>query len=235
MYETRKNTLCGEGGLDSKLMLVAQAPGETEDREGRMFIGPSGKKLDELLDEVGVRRNEMYMTNLIKCMLPKYRRPKQDEIQSCAQYLDKEIGLINPEIIAPLGYYSTKYIFEKGKISLPNPKSGFSDVYGKLFLSQYKKILPLQHPAALLYDNSKEEEMIKNYKKLKTLMVDCKWYPVCPMKWFCDEGRLDKKWIDLYCKGDWENCVRYWKEEKGEPHPDWMLPDGSLDEKLKNV
>jgi uracil-DNA glycosylase family 4 len=257
LCETRINTLCGEGNSSSKLMLVAQAPGKQENKEGRMFIGPSGKKLDELLAEVGIARNELYMTNLIKCMLPKYRKPKQDEIEICSQYLDKEIELINPQIITPLGYYATKYIFEKylpgaclpnrqglqaGNISAPNTKSEFSTVYGKIFLparhltggTQDRKILPLQHPVALLYNDSIREEMIKNYRKMKILTVECKWFPVCPLKRFYEEGKIDKKWIELYCRGDWENCVRYWMEEEGKPHSDYMLPDGSIAERLCN-
>lgn len=112
MWRTRRNALPGEGDPHARLMLVAQAPGENEDREGRMFIGPCGKKLNELFREVGLSREEVYLTNLIKCMLPKYRKPKQDEIQACAGYLDEEIRLINPSVIATSGYYSTKYIYE---------------------------------------------------------------------------------------------------------------------------
>ncbi len=174
LYKTRRNAVCGEGNLNAKIMLVAQAPGEKEDEEGRMFVGPSGKVLDELLSKAGVSREKIYMTNLIKCMLPKYRKPKQDEIKACSYYLNEEIKLINPEVLAPLGYYATRCIFE-----------------------------------------------------------DCKWYPVCPMRRFYEEGKLDKKWIELYCKGDWESCVRYRMEEEGKFHPDYMLPDGSLDEKLR--
>ena len=66
-------------------------------------------------------------------------------------------------------------------------------------------------------------------------MKDCKWYPVCPMKRFFTEGRLGKEWIEQYCKGDWESCKRYHMEEKGEPHPDWMLPNGTIDENLLNL
>ncbi len=233
LSETRNNALCGEGNLNAKLMLVAQAPGENEDREGKMFIGPSGKKLDELLENSRVSKDEIYMTNLIKCMLPKYRKPKQDEIEICSHYLDKEIEIINPDTIFPLGYYSTKYLFEKYGLRIPNPKAQFPGVYGRIFLAYDKKIVPLQHPAALLYDNSKEEEMIKNYKKLRTLTIDCKWFPVCPMKYFYEEGKLDRKWIEIYCKGDWESCVRYHMEENGQPHADWMLPDGTIDERLR--
>lgn len=232
LWETRINALPGEGNCNARVMLVAQAPGENEDREGRMFIGPSGKKLDELLQEADVSRQEIYVTNLVKCMLPKYRKPKQDEIQACAQHLDEEIRLINPSVIATLGYYATKYIFHKYQIQPPNSKSNFSKKYGALFLADDRKILPLRHPAALLYNDSISEEMTENYRKLKTLMVECKWFLCCPMKRFLEEGRIQKRWIELYCKGDWKSCVRYHMEENGEPHPDWLLPDGSLDESL---
>ena len=76
LSEARRNAICGEGNLNARVMLIAQAPGENEDREGRMFVGPSGKVLDELLKSAGISRQAIYMTNLIKCMLPKYRRFK---------------------------------------------------------------------------------------------------------------------------------------------------------------
>ena len=234
LSETRTNAICGEGNLKAKIFLIAQAPGEKEDKVGKMFVGPSGKVLDELLNEAKIKRDEIYMTNLIKCMLPECRKPKQDEIESCSYYLDEEIKLINPKILVPLGYYSTRYIFQKYGISLP-PKEELSKILGKLFLSDDKKILPLPHPANLLYNPSFKQNLIRHYRKLNILSRDCKWYPVCPMKRFYEKGLLDKKWIELYCKGDWESCIRYQMEEKGQFHPDWMLPDGSLNEKLKEV
>jgi len=103
---TRTNVLCGEGDLCAELMLIAQAPGEQEDKEDKMFIGPSGEVLDELLKIICIDRKENYMTNLIKCMLPKNRKPKSDEVASCSQYLDREIDLIHPGMLAPLGYYA---------------------------------------------------------------------------------------------------------------------------------
>jgi len=75
--------------------------------------------------------------------------------------------------------------------------------------------------------------MIKNYHKLKVLSEDCKWFEVCPMKKFYEKGLLDRKWVELYCKGDWENCIRYQMEERGEMHEDWLLPDGSIDKCLQ--
>ena len=144
LSETRIHALCGEGNLDAKLMLIAQAPGENEDREGVMFIGPSGLVLDESLATVGVDRKTLYMTNLVKCMLPKYRKPKQDEIDICSSYLDNEIELINPEILAPLGQYATTYIFKKYSLPIPS-KQEFYTIYGRLFLAGDRKILPLQY------------------------------------------------------------------------------------------
>jgi len=231
LSETRINALCGEGSLSARLMLIAQAPGENEDREGRMFIGPSGRVLDELLEEAGVGRSEIYMTNLIKCMLPGYRKPKQDEIDTCSQYLDREIEIINPKVLVPIGYYATRYISGKYNIQLPS-KLEFNNIYSKIFLSDTRKVFPLQHPAAILHNDSVREELIRNYRKLKVLSSDCKWHQVCPMRRFYERGLLNKKWIELYCKGDWESCVRYQMEERGEPHSDCMLPDGTVDKEL---
>ena len=137
LSESRINVLCGEGNKNAKFMLIAQAPGENEDREGNMFIGPSGKVLDELLIRVNIDRKDIYMTNLVKCMLPKYRRPKQDEIEICSKYLDEEIELINPKVLVLLGYYATKYIFSKYSILLPS-KAEYHEIYGKLFFVEEK-------------------------------------------------------------------------------------------------
>jgi len=166
LSETRINALCGEGKLNARLMLIAQAPGENEDRDRRMFIGPSGKVLNELLKEASIKRGEIYMTNLIKCMLPKYRKPKQDEIELCSGYLDREIELINPEVLVPLGYYATRYIFEKYGLYLP-PKPEFQGVLGRLSWAGDRKVFPLQHPATLLYKISLREVRGGNGKKLQ--------------------------------------------------------------------
>lgn len=158
--------------LNAKLMLIAQAPGENEVREAKMFIGPSGKVLDELLEMAGIDRKEIYITNLLKCMLPKCRKPKCDEIESCSHYIDREIELVNPQIMAPLGYYAIRSIFEKYVIALP-PKPEFHKIFGTVFLAGDKKIISLQHPATVLYNRSIKAVLIKNYHKLKDLLADC--------------------------------------------------------------
>jgi uracil-DNA glycosylase family 4 len=233
LSDTRQHALVGEGDLNAYLMLIALSPGENENQENRMFVGPSGQILDRLLQTVGIKRESLYMTNLIKCMLPKNRRPKLDEIESCGQFLDEEIAIVNSEILVPLGYYATRYVFVKYHADLPEAHEDYTKIYGKLIFQNDRKIYPLPHPAVLIYNPSFEAETIELYKKLPILLQTCKWYSACPMKWFYEEGRLGRRWIELYCKGDWENCVRYALEEQGRYHPDWMLPDGSLDESLK--
>lgn len=169
LSETRIHALCGEGNLSAKLMLIAQAPGEKEDRAGMMFIGPSGKVLDELLEVAHIDRKNIYMTNLVKCMLPKYRRPKSDEIEICSRYLDREIELINPRIVAPLGYFATRYILARYDIPIP-PKPEFRKLYGKVVEVDNKQILPLQHPAAVLHDASIKAVLVRNYQKMRLLL-----------------------------------------------------------------
>ena len=171
LCETRTNALCGEGPLNARLMLVAQAPGEKEDMEGRMFIGPSGKVLDKLLQEAGIDRERLYMTNLIKCMLPRYRRPKQDEISACSPYLERETELVNPEILVPLGFYATRYILQKYEVPMP-ARDEFCRLYGETIKTSGPKILPLQHPAAALHTPQLLKEMTENYRKMKTLLMD---------------------------------------------------------------
>lgn len=230
LCESRTNAIPPEGNSEARLMLVAQAPGKEEDKRGMMFIGPSGEVLDDLLEAAGVSRKEIWMTNLIKCMLPKYRKPKKEEIKICSQYLDREIEVVNPATIVPLGWFAARYIFKKYDIRIPNSKS---EIFSRLVLAHNVRIYPLSHPATILYNKSYKPKIKEGYKKLRVLSRECKWYSFCPMKRFYEEGKIDGKWIQLYCKGDWESCIRYQLEEKGEPHPDWMLPDGTLDDSLR--
>lgn len=229
---TRRNVIIGEGNLNARLMLVALSPGENEDREGRMFIGPSGQILDELLQSANIKRDSIYMTNLIKCMLPKNRRPKQDEIEVCSYFLKQEINILSPEVIVTLGFYAARFVLTKYSAETPLARVDYHAVYGKLFFSNNQKIFPLPHPASLIYNPSFKQETINKYRKLQVLSQECKWYSLCQIRWYLEEGQLEREWIELYCKGDWEDCVRYQKEESGIYHPDWMLPDGSIDEGL---
>ena len=230
LYETREKVLKGEGDPDTKIFMVALSPGEQEDRIGKMFIGPSGKVLDKLLAEAGVKRNKLYISNLIKCNLPQNRKPKMAEIEACHQYLDQELEIIKPEFIVTLGFYAGRYTLEKFKWDVPSAKVDYHDLYGRLVYARGQKILLLPHPASLLYKPEYWQKTQEKYNKLRILGNECKWYCCCPMRRYYEAGKLIKQWIELYCHGDWQSCIRYQMEEIGQYHPDHMLPDGSLDE-----
>lgn len=165
LYRTRKNVLCGEGNLSSDLIFIAQAPGEKEDKEGRMFLGPAGKIFRKLLQKNDIDISKIYMTNLIKCKLPQNRRPKQREIKACAFFLDQEITKVDPKILIPLGYYATKYLFQKYDLS-DFSKTEFHDMIGNSYPVKNIKILVLSHPAALLYNEDFQEKAFLHYQKI---------------------------------------------------------------------
>jgi uracil-DNA glycosylase len=169
LYKTRTHVLEGEGDPDAEIMLIAQAPGEQEDQENKMFIGPSGKILDHLLNVSDISRKEIYLTNLIKCHLPKNRRPKQREIIACSRYLEKEIQQVDPKIVVPLGYYSTKYFFAEYGLK-EFTKKEYPQLIGKVYHVQNRIIFPLSHPTSLIYHEEFLLENIENYHKLKKMM-----------------------------------------------------------------
>jgi uracil-DNA glycosylase len=234
LHKSRQQALPGEGNPEAKLFLVALAPGEQEDREGRMFIGSSGKMLDDLLENAKVNRNELYISNLIKCNLPQNRKPKMIDIESCHNYLDEEINIINPEFIVTLGFYASRYILEKYKYHAPRARADYHELYGKLVYADGQKIYLLPHPACLLYKPEYLAATQSKYNKLRILGTKCKWYSLCPMRKYFMSGRILRFWVELYCHGDWQNCRRFQMEKNGESHPDNMMPDGTIDDGLKN-
>ncbi|MBN2460895.1 MAG: uracil-DNA glycosylase, partial [Candidatus Cloacimonetes bacterium] len=152
LHKTRTNILLGEGDLKAQIMFVAQAPGEIEDKENRMFMGPSGQMLDKLFAAAGIIRNKVYITNLIKCHLPGNRRPKQREIKACSVFLEEEIRIIKPQIIVPLGYYATQYLFSRYS-SRQLTRKEYPGLIGKVYPMQDLIIFPVSHPASLLYNH----------------------------------------------------------------------------------
>ena len=167
---TRKHALTGEGDVDSRIMFVALSPGVKEDAQNRMFVGPSGQVFNKLLHAAGIDRKLVFMTNLVKCMLPKNRKPEVDETESCSQYLVEEISIIQPEVIVPLGSYATRAILTQYHGDAQSAELSFYHITGKLLSINNKKIFPLPHPAALLYNPSFEPDTIKKYKILKTFL-----------------------------------------------------------------
>jgi len=167
---TRKHALTGEGNIDARIMFVALSPGVKEDAQNRMFVGPSGQVFNKLLYKAGIDRKLVFMTNLVKCTLPKNRKPKTDEIHACSYFLHEEISVIQPEVIVTLGSYATNEILKKYNVDSQSAGMGFTNINGKLLSLDEIKIFPLPHPAALLYNPSFEPDTIEKYIKLKTFI-----------------------------------------------------------------
>ncbi len=165
----RKHAVIGQGNSSSDMMLIGQSPGKVEDESNSLFVGPSGQIIDKLLVFAGVTRDDIYLTNLIKCILPKSRRPSHNEIRECSNYLDREIEIVDPRFIVPLGFHSTRYIL--GKYGLEKPdKNNFHKLFGKKIQLKGIIIYPLRHPTALFFNPSMGGIMKKNYSYLNIFL-----------------------------------------------------------------
>ncbi len=209
LEKSRNNAVCGEGIIPAKLMFIAQAPGRTEDKNGKMFIGPSGKIFDQLLYSIGLNRNGIYQTNLLKCFLPKCRKPRHDEMYICyTHFLKNEIELVKPEIIVTLGFHVTRFLFELYELPIPN-KYEIKSIFGQLYYTKNKKIFPLKHPATVVHNSYSIESLLKDYKKLKVLLTPCSKLEYCEIPIQYKKGLIPKDQIEQYCYGDWESCTYF--------------------------
>ncbi len=167
---SRKHALTGEGNINARIMFIALSPGAKEDIQNKMFVGPSGQVFNKLLYAAGIDRKLVFMTNLIKCLLPKNRKPKMNEIEACGYFLNQEIAIIQPEVIVPLGYYATRTILSKHHNNPFSEGISFKEINGQLLTLNGIKVFPLTHPSALLYNPSFETDTIEKYKKLKKFL-----------------------------------------------------------------
>ena len=159
----------GEGSLNAKIFFIGEAPGKKESETGKPFCGASGKILDELLDYIKLDRKKVYVTNIVKDRPPKNRDPKPEEIEIYVPFLDKQIEIIKPKIIATLGRFSMEYIMNR--YGLSKEYDVISKTHGKVFSTKIGKhnvtIAPLYHPAVAVYNRNKLPELKKDFKVLK--------------------------------------------------------------------
>ncbi len=159
----------GEGSHYAKIMFIGEAPGKNEATTGRPFCGASGKILDELLTLSGIDRKSVYVTNIVKDRPPFNRDPLPEEIQAYAPFLDRQIDIIWPKVIATLGRFSMEYIMRK--FGLDNEITGISRMHGNIFNAQASygsiKIIPLYHPAVAVYNNNMKQDLINDFKVLE--------------------------------------------------------------------
>lgn len=159
----------GEGSHYAKIMFVGEAPGRNEAATGKPFCGAAGRILDELLASANINRKDVYITNIVKDRPPFNRDPLPEEIEIYSPFLDKQINIIKPEILATLGRFSMDYIMKKFKLSLQ--LKPISQMHGKMFEAESEygkiKIIPLYHPAVAIYNNTTKDILMKDFKILK--------------------------------------------------------------------
>ena len=162
LCKSRQNVVIGEGNKNAKIMFIGEGPGADEDIRGVPFVGKAGKLMDKAFQGVGIKKEEIYIANVVKCRPPQNRNPEKDEVLSCKEYLDSQIKLINPQIIVLLGSVALKNILGEN-YSITSSR-------GKWFEKDDIKYLPTFHPAALLRDENKK---ILFWKDLKEIAKNC--------------------------------------------------------------
>ena len=168
LWKSRRNAVPGVGNPTSRIMFIGEAPGVSEDVKGEPFVGIAGKFLDELLSHIGFSREQVFITNIVKCRPPRNREPKPMEIETCTPYLDRQILIIRPQFTVTLGSHSTSYVFSKATL----PFNSITQVRGKLYkatiLGLQLTVFPTFHPASTLYNPDYKEILERDFRLLGT-------------------------------------------------------------------
>jgi uracil-DNA glycosylase len=167
LHQSRTTVVFGAGNADADLMFVGEAPGANEDRQGLPFVGQAGKLLDKLLAEIGLERADVFVANVLKCRPPDNRDPQPREIETCEDYLWRQVDLIEPTVICTLGNFATKLL--RGDIT------GISRLHGqaeeRVIGSRTVRLYPLYHPAAALYTPSTLETLRADFHRIPDLLA----------------------------------------------------------------
>ena len=164
----RTNVVPGEGAEDADLLFIGEAPGWHEDQQGRPFVGPAGQFLDHLLASIGVRREEVYIANVVKCRPPQNREPLPAEIQACCRWLDRQIEMIQPRMIITLGRYSLARYF---------PNESISKIHGRPRRLEEVILYPMYHPAAALHQGSLRSTIEADMLKIPQILGQARDVP----------------------------------------------------------
>jgi uracil-DNA glycosylase family 4 len=161
LHKNRTRAVPGEGSAHAPIMFVGEGPGFQEDRQGRPFVGPAGQFLNELLASVNLRREDVFITNMVKCRPPNNRDPFPGEIAACNKYLEQQIQAINPQLIVPLGRYALANWFQNESIGKVRAKP--RSVGGMT-------IFPLYHPAAALHNPALRETIERDFQAMGRML-----------------------------------------------------------------
>nr|KJR71737.1 MAG: DNA polymerase [Vulcanisaeta sp. AZ3] len=172
LHLTRKMVVPGEGPLNASIMIIGEAPGEREDEEGRPFVGAAGQLLTKLLNSVGIRREDVYITNIVKCRPPNNRDPEPDEIDACRPYLVTQILIVRPKVIICLGRHSAREVLMMAGYP-ERLVSNISSIRGRIFNVRIGnievRVLPTYHPAAALYNPRLRSVIEEDLRKIKDI------------------------------------------------------------------
>ena len=158
LCETRKNVVFGVGNREADIMFIGEGPGADEDAQGEPFVGKAGKLMNMAFDMLGVKREEVYIANIVKCRPPNNRNPQDDEAENCLDYLRNQVILVKPKIIVLLGRVALKNVLGK--------EYGITASRGKWLERKGILYMPTWHPAALLRDENKKIDFIKDLKQV---------------------------------------------------------------------
>lgn len=158
LCENRKNVVFGVGNREADIMFIGEGPGADEDAQGEPFVGKAGKLMNMAFDMLGVKREEVYIANIVKCRPPNNRNPQDDEAENCLDYLRNQVILVKPKIIVLLGSVALKNILGK--------EYGITASRGKWLERKGILYMPTWHPAALLRDENKKIDFIKDLKQV---------------------------------------------------------------------
>jgi len=164
---TRTQVVFGAGNADADLLFVGEAPGAKEDEQGVPFVGAAGKLLSELLAEVGIARDDVFIANVLKCRPPQNRNPEPEEIERCSPWLWRQIELIEPIVVITLGNFATKL--------LRGDAAGISGLHGqveeRVLGTRRVRLMPSYHPAAALYQRSNRELIAADFARIPELLA----------------------------------------------------------------
>jgi uracil-DNA glycosylase family 4 len=163
LHNSRKNAVPGAGPADAQIMFIGEGPGFHENEQGLPFVGAAGNFLNELLQNVGYSREQVFITNVVKCRPPGNRDPLIEELQACDVYLERQIQVINPKVIVTLGRFSLHKF-------LPNAK--ISEVHGQAVRVKGRLVVPFYHPAAALHQPSLKGTVVADFAKLPQWILD---------------------------------------------------------------
>ncbi|HJQ15130.1 MAG TPA: uracil-DNA glycosylase [Anaerolineales bacterium] len=166
LHRSRTEAVPGEGPTHAEIMFIGEGPGASEDKQGRPFVGASGKFLDQLLEQAGVTRADVFITNVVKCRPPGNRDPLPDEIEICtSNYLEHQIKLVNPSIIVTLGRHSMGLFFKGAKIT---------QIHGQMRKVGERFVIAMFHPAAALHQVSLKTTILADFARLPELLDEAR-------------------------------------------------------------